>query len=75
MGYEKIIRIDYVKFLGMGYEKFLGMGYEKFLRIGSNIFPVDNHKKISSPGQFLPLHCTVFIPGISQLKIFPRKFL
>jgi len=42
----------YTKFLGMGYEKFPRMSYEKFLGIaGSNIFPGNNHKKISSPGQ------------------------
>ena len=35
----------------MGYEKILGMGYEKFQRIGSDIFPGNNYKKISSPGQ------------------------
>ena len=43
MGYEKLFV--------MGHEKFLGMGNEKFLRIGFDIFPGNNHKKISGPGQ------------------------
>ena len=51
MGYKIFLGIIYEKFLKMGYEKFLRMGIEKFLRIGSDIFPGNNHKKISSPGQ------------------------
>ena len=34
-----------------GYEQFLGMSYKKLHRIGSDIFPRNNQKKISSPGQ------------------------
>ena len=51
MGHKIFLGIIYEKFLKMGYEKFLRMGIEKFLRIGSDIFPGNNHKKISSPGQ------------------------
>ena len=51
MGNEKFLGMGCKKFLGMGCKKFLGMGYEKFFRVGSDIFPGNNHKKISSPGQ------------------------
>ena len=56
MGYKIFLGIIYKKFLKMGYEKFLRMCFEKFLRIGSDIFPGNNHKKISSPGQTQPLY-------------------
>ena len=48
--------MGYKKFPRMRCRKFLGMGCKKFLRIGSDLFPGNNHKKISSPAKPLPLY-------------------
>ena len=46
MGYEKLFVMGHEKLFVIGNEKFL-----RIVRIGFNIFPGNNHKKISGPGQ------------------------